>query len=117
MGPLPAKRLTMSSIKISELADAPAEGTGKRVLLEHPFTCYKYELALFKINEKYYVLSNNCRLCGSSLVRGKLNGMMALCMKEEHPWNIKTGTCKFNRAQSLDTYSVSVETDGIYITI
>ncbi|OGW15518.1 MAG: hypothetical protein A3K09_06995 [Nitrospinae bacterium RIFCSPLOWO2_12_FULL_47_7] len=107
----------MSIVKISELADAPAEGMGKGFCLEHPFTCIKYDLALFKIKEKYYVIADRCHLCNSGLAQGQLNGLVVACMKGDHLWNIKTGVCKFNRVNSLPTYSVSVETDGLYINI
>ncbi len=107
----------MSSVKISELADAPAEGKGKRVDLEHPLTFYKYNLALFNAKGRYYVITDICKLCNGSLVRKELNGLYAACSKEDHLSNIKTGIYKFDRTLSVPIYSSSVEPDGIYINI
>ena len=106
----------MSIVKILELADVPAEGGGKSLQLEHPYTYIRYELALFKVNEKYYVITNRCTLCNGWLSEGKLNGLVVSCVKE-HLWNIKTGVCKFIRTNSLPTYNVLVEADGLYINI
>ena len=106
----------MSIVKISELADAPAEGTGKTVLLEHPYTYIRYELDLFKANGKYYVILSRCTLCNGRLSEGKLNGLIVSCAKE-HLWNVKTGVCKLIQTNSLPTYNVSVEADGLYINI
>ncbi|MBI4388647.1 MAG: hypothetical protein HY580_00575 [Nitrospinae bacterium] len=107
----------MSIIKISELADAPGEGQGRKIHFEHPFTYYRYDIALFKAGDKYYAITDACKHCGGSLGRGRLEGLLAYCSAEDHPWNIKTGVYKFDRTRVLPTYNVSAEPDGLYINI
>ena len=43
----------MSKVKILELSQAPEEGTGKQIYLEHPYTEIKYILAFFNVEGKY----------------------------------------------------------------
>ena len=108
----------MSKVKISEIKDAPEEGSGRRIDLTHPLTEMKYYLAIFRVEDKYYVLTDECRICGGSLgqvpdVRGKF----AACGKEECLWNIKRGSCKFDHSSVTTTYRVNVMEDGLYIEI
>ena len=108
----------MSKVKISELKDAPSEGSGKQINLIHPFTETKYVLAMFCVGEKYYVLTDECRMCGGSLSRTPdIRGMFAACSNEECLWNIRRGSCKFDRSSVTTTYRVSVMEDGLYIEI
>ncbi len=107
----------MSLVKISELSDAPEEGVGKRISFEHPLTFYKYDIALFKTNGKFFAMTDQCRKCGASLGRGVLKGKYAACANEECLWNLKTGICKFDRTMSTPVYKVTEQDDGIYINI
>ena len=108
----------MSKVKISEIEDAPAEGSGREINLTHPFTEIKYCLAIFCIEDKYYVLTDECRVCGGSLGRvPDVRGKFAACGKEECLWNIKRGNCKFDRSSVTTTYKVTVMEDGLYIEI
>ncbi|KMP11052.1 hypothetical protein UZ36_05675 [Candidatus Nitromaritima sp. SCGC AAA799-C22] len=108
----------MSQVKISEIEDAPDEGTGKKILLKHPFTEIKYELALFQVEEKYYVITDECRICGGSLGQPvDLRGIFAACSNQECLWNVKRGYCKFDRSSVTPTYKVTVREDGLYIDI
>ena len=108
----------MSKVKISELKDAPSEGLGKQINLTHPFTEIKYCLAIFCVEGKYYVLTDECKICGGSLGRvSDLRGMFAACTKEECLWNVKRGSCKFDRSSVTPTYRVSTMEDGLYIEI
>ncbi len=107
----------MSDVKIAELADAPAEGQPKRIEFDHPFTEIHYELALYFAKDRYFVIRDDCKRCGSSLAQGKVNGMYGICARGDHPWNFKTGLYKFDRRLSLPTYRVIVRDDGLYIEI
>jgi len=60
----------MSLVKISDYSEAPSAETGKTVHLEHPWTQIKYDLALFKAEGKYYVITDKCSKCGGSLGKG-----------------------------------------------
>jgi len=108
----------MSKVKISEINDAPSEGSGKQINLTHPLTEMKYVLAIFCVEEKYYAMTDECRMCGGSLGRlPDLRGIFAACSKEECLWNIRRGSCKFDRSSVTPTYRVSVMEDGLYIEI
>ena len=108
----------MSQVKISEIEDAPAEGSGKRITFEHPYTTIGYTLAVFQVEGKYYAITDDCRICGGSLGRvAVLRGMFAACSNQECLWNIKRGVCKFDHSSVMSTYKVIVEEDGLYISI
>ncbi len=107
----------MSRLKISEISDAPPEGTGKRIRFQHDYTEIKYVLALFQVEGKFYCLTDQCRCCEGSLGEGLLKGFFAFCNKDECGWNIKKGFCKFNHSDTTPSYKVSVDADGLYIEI
>ena len=107
----------MSLVKISDYAEAPEDGKGKTIHLEHPFTLIKYDLALFKAEGKYFVITDKCTQCGGSLGRGVLRGKFAVCTNQECLWNIQKGSCKFDHSSVLPTYKVQEQDDGLYIEI
>lgn len=107
----------MSHVKILELNEAPEEGKGKQIHLDHPFTEIKYVLAVFQVDGKYYCIADQCKSCEGSLAKGVLNGMFAFCNKGECGWNIRKGYCKWNRSDSTPIYKVAVQDDGLYIEI
>ncbi|MFQ5451434.1 MAG: Rieske (2Fe-2S) protein [Nitrospinaceae bacterium] len=107
----------MSLVKIADLPDAPEEGRGKTIHLEHPFTYLKYDIGLFQVEGRYYAITDECKKCGGSLGRGRLMGLFAICRNQECAWNIKKGYCKFDRTTVLPTYRVNVQEDGLYINI
>ncbi len=105
----------MSRLKISEMGDAPQEGTGKQIHFKHEYTQIEYDLALFQVEGKFYCITDLCLTCGGSLGKGALRG--AFCSNEECGWNIKKGFCKFNRSETTPRYKVVVDSDGLYIEI
>jgi nitrite reductase/ring-hydroxylating ferredoxin subunit len=107
----------MSEVKVLEMSEAPEENSGKLVEFVHPYTSFPYTLGVFHVKERYFAITDDCKACGNSLGKGKLNGMYVSCIMEEHPWNVKTGICKFNRTLVTPTYRVSVKEDGLYIEI
>ncbi|MEK9629312.1 MAG: hypothetical protein VW455_09865 [Nitrospinota bacterium] len=107
----------MSKVKILELDEAPEEGRGMQIHLEHPYTEIKYVLGFFNAEGKYYCIADQCKSCEGSLGKGVLRGMFAFCNKEECAWNIKKGFCKWNRSDSTPIYKVATEEDGFYIEI
>ena len=107
----------MSEVRILDLADAPEEEQGKRVEFVHPFTEIPYALGVYFAKGRYLAVTDQCKKCESSLARGKLNGMYALCVREQHAWHIKTGLFKFDRTQSMPTYRVTVKDGGLFIEI
>ena len=107
----------MSRLKISEIEDAPQEGTGKQIHFKHEYTEIDYVLALFLVEGKFYCITDQCRCCGGSLGKGFLRGFFAFCILEECGWNIKKGFCKFNHSDTTPRYKVAVDPDGLYIDI
>ena len=107
----------MSEVRILDLADAPEEGQSKQVQFEHPVTDIIYTLGVYFSKGRYLAIIDLCKKCESSLAEGKLNGMYALCAREQHAWHIKTGLYKFDRTQSIPTYRVTVKDGGLYIDI
>jgi nitrite reductase/ring-hydroxylating ferredoxin subunit len=107
----------MSLVKISDYSEAPEDACGKTISLEHPYTLYKYELALFKAEGKFFAITDKCTKCAGSLGRGVLRGKFAVCTNQECLWNIQKGYCKFDRSSVLPTYKVQEKEDGLYIEI
>ena len=107
----------MSEVRILDLADAPVEGESKQVRFEHPITEIVYTLGVYFAKGRYLAMIDLCKKCESTLTRGKLNGMYALCAREDHAWHIKTGLFKFDRTQSIPTYRVTTKDGGLYIEI
>lgn len=107
----------MSEVRILDLADAPVEGESKQVQFEHPVTGIIYTLGMYFAKGRYLAIIDLCKKCNASLTQGKLNGMYALCAREEHAWHIKTGLFKFDRTQSIPTYRVTIKDEGLYIEI
>ena len=107
----------MSEVKIMDLSEAPGENQGRLVEFDHPLTTFPYVLGVFHIKDRYFAITDACRSCGSTLAGGALNGMFASCVMEEHPWNVKTGICKYDRSLATPTYRVQVKEDGLYIEI
>ena len=107
----------MSNVKILELDEAPKEGNGKQINLEHPYTEWKYVLAFFNVEGKFYCISDKCKSCEGSLSKGVLKGMFAFCSREECGWNIRKGYCKWNHSDATPVYKVSTHDDGFYIEI
>ena len=107
----------MSEVRILDLADAPVEGESRQVQFEHPVTDKIYTLGVYFAKGRYLAIIDLCKKCNSSLTQGKLNGMYALCAREDHAWNIKTGLFKFDRTQSIPTYRVISKDERLYIEI
>jgi len=72
----------MSEVKILEMSEVPPENEGKLVRFDHPFTTYPYSLGIFHVKGRYFAITDECRACGGSLGKGKLNGMYVSCNME-----------------------------------
>ena len=107
----------MADVKITTISEGPEEGKGKTFSFSHPITEFPYDIALFQVNGKYYALPDLCGKCPGSLGEGTLDGMYVLCSKDQTPWHIKHGLCRYNRNQGLPSYKVKVENQDLIITI
>ena len=52
----------MSNVKILELDEAPEEGTGKQIDLEHPYTEWKYLLAFYNVEGNIIASPTNAKV-------------------------------------------------------
>jgi nitrite reductase/ring-hydroxylating ferredoxin subunit len=107
----------MAEVKIADLSDAPEEGTGKVIEFEHPLTGYEYGIALFQVKGKFYSITNECKRCSGQLGIGKMNGLYVICPRDDTPWNVRNGLCKFNKSLSMSTYKVQIKDGGLVIVI
>ena len=107
----------MAEVKIANLDEVPEEGTGKVVEFEHPLTGYEYSIALFQVKNKFHALKNECKRCSGHLGNGQLNGYYISCPRDDTPWNIKNGLCKFDKTLSMPSYKVQKKDDGLVIII
>ena len=107
----------MARLKISEISEAPPEGTGRQLKFKHLYTEIPYVLGLFQFEGKFYCITDQCRCCDGSLGKGTLKGIFVFCSKDECGWNVRKGYCKFNRSDTTPTYKVAIEEDGLYIDI
>ena len=107
----------MAEVELVKLEEAPQEGTGKIIDVEHPITAYDFHLALFQVREKFYALDNECGRCSGKLGKGKLNGMYVFCPQDDTPWNVKNGLCKFDRTRSVPSYKIWVENGTLFTNI
>ncbi len=107
----------MSNVKILELDEAPEEGMGTQIHLDHPYTEWKYVLAFFNVEGKFYCIGDKCKSCEGSLAKGVLKGMFIFCSREECAWNIRKGYCKWNHSDTTPIYKVATKDDGFYIEI
>ena len=65
----------MSEVKVLEMSEAPEENSGKVVEFVHPYTSFPYVLGVFHVKDRYFAITDDCKACGNSLGKGKLNGM------------------------------------------
>ena len=72
----------MSNVKILELDEIPKEGTGKQINLEHPYTEWKYVLAFFNVEGKFYCISDKCKSCEGSLSKGVLKACLLFAVEK-----------------------------------
>jgi hypothetical protein len=107
----------MARLKISEISEAPPEGTGRQLKFKHLYTEIPYVLGLFQLESKFYCITDQCRCCDGSLGKGTLKGIFVFCSRDECGWNVRKGYCKFNRSDTTPTYKVAIEEDGLYIDI
>jgi len=96
--------------KIAGKNEIPA-GKGKSFKIEGK------QIAIFN-QEGYHALDDLCVHQDGSLAPGKLDGDIVECPLHFWHYNIKTGELKdYIKDVKLQTYSVEVKDDGIYVDI
>lgn len=72
-------------------------------------------VALFRVGERFYALSNTCPHRGGSLGEGELEGFVVTCPWHGWQFDCRTGQAVENSAIQVKSYPVHVEGDDIYI--
>lgn len=100
----------MAWIKVAEKNEISA-GKGKSFKVEGK------QIAIFN-QDGYHALDDLCVHQDGSLAPGKLDGDIVECPLHFWHYNIKTGELKdYIKDVKLQTYSVELKDDGIYIDI
>ncbi len=93
--------------KLSELK----ENQGKR------FIVYDIEIAVFKIDEEVFALSNICPHQHTALVYdGFIEGACVVCPAHGWMFNLKTGK-QPSGARGLDSYPVKIIDDEVFVLV
>ena len=75
------------------------------------------EIALFRLGEDFYAISNVCPHQGGPLAEGEVDGDCVICPWHSWRFNIKDGTSPLSPKLKIKTYSVRCEGDQVLISI
>src|SRR5574341_1778886 len=86
------------------------EGKGKK------FTIKGKDIAVFKLNGKFFAIENTCPHQGGSLADGMLNEKIITCPLHSWQFDITTGECKmFEGAPKVKSFEVRSESGEVLI--
>ena len=74
-------------------------------------------IAIYKLNNNFFVLDNRCPHRGASLGDGKLNDSIIECPLHNWKFNIETGECILNSKIQIKSYKFEILDDKIKIMI
>jgi nitrite reductase (NADH) small subunit len=94
-------------VGVKELAD----GSGKTVSVG------EFEIAVFKIDGKYYALENQCLHRGGPLGEGELTGQTVVCPWHGWKYDVPTGSLKLIPTLGVSTYKVEVRGEDVFVEI
>ncbi|MDP9055335.1 MAG: Rieske (2Fe-2S) protein [Acidobacteriota bacterium] len=100
----------MAYKKIAALSELP-DGELMEVVLDNRL------YALCNVGGEVRAMSGVCPHHGGPLGQGGLEGSLVTCPWHAWPFDSKTGTCMFNDAVRVPTYSVRVEAGEILVDI
>ena len=77
------------------------------------------EIAVTKLDGKYYAIDNICTHAGAELHEGELNNGELTCPWHGAKWNVKTGSLiSFpQKLKPLESHKVMVENDTLFIEV
>ncbi len=85
------------------------EGKGKM------FTVNGKEIAVFKVNGKFYAIENACPHRGGSLADGILNDKIITCPLHSWQFDITTGRCTFEGAPNVKSFEARSESGEVLV--
>lgn len=95
-------------VRAASTTDIP-EGTGRSIALEG------VEVAIFRLEGRFYAIENTCPHRGASLGEGKLAGEEVICPLHGWQFNIKTG--RLPMGGGVKVFPVRVEAGEVYVEI
>ncbi|MBA2661775.1 MAG: nitrite reductase small subunit NirD [Bradymonadaceae bacterium] len=97
-----------SFVKVAR-ADDLANGQSKIVFLGIK------RLALFRIDDVFYCIQNNCPHAGGFLGNGTIDGCGVRCPRHDWWFDLKNGQCRTDPRYEVQTYVTRVEDGDVYI--
>ena len=86
-------------------------GFGKRIVIE------KKELALFRIEDEFYAIENECPHYGAELCHGMIREKVVACPWHWWQFDITDGRCLTVPGMDVKSFPVRVENDEIQIEL
>lgn len=100
----------MARIGVAKVQDV-AEGQG--LLVE----AAGRQLALFRVDGRYYAIDNACPHRGGPLADGDLEGTVVMCPWHAWRWDVTTGANVNNPAVKVACVPVTVDGDGLVVDL
>ncbi len=91
--------------------DEVADGKGKAVHVEGT------DLALFRVKDDYFAISNTCLHRGGPLGEGELNGYEVTCPWHGWKFDVRNGSLTIIPTLKVKTYKIKKEDDTVLIEV
>ena len=100
----------MPTFKVAQRDDL-APGSGKCLLVEGK------QIALFRIDDEFHVIDNECPHEGASLGDGFLEGTVITCPLHAWQFDVITGEMPGHSRIKVGRHSVKVEGDDVFVEL
>jgi len=100
----------MAFVKVASVNDVP-EGEGKVVKVNGK------EIALFKVQDKFYAIDNTCKHQGGPLGEGWLEDAVVNCPWHGWRYDIKTGKNEQFPDVNVNVFPVKVEGEDVLVEV
>lgn len=94
--------------------------TGVQEIPEGAAKCVQFndlEIAIFRIEGRYYALDNTCPHLGGPISEGTIRDKLVTCPWHEWSFDISSGRCTINPAAYLKRYALKVIDDEIWVAV
>lgn len=81
-----------------------------------PFTVGRYEVALFRVEGRYYALENACPHQGGPIADGFLEGVTVTCPWHAWCFDLRTGKMTLGDFATIPRFDVREEAGAIWIS-